>query len=144
MNGITLILHAPDALEEAEELGFELQTIGFEAVTLEKITKHSTKAEIHKACPELLLLMSAVIVLASPDFFDYPVLVEIALRSSVEKKFIPVVFGFEETLLPDWFRNPIRLISGVNDDPRQWNMLIGSLQRRTGNHFLYSSFFTPS
>jgi hypothetical protein len=106
LNGITLILHAPDALEEAEELCFELQTIGFEAVTLDKITKHSTRVEIHKASPELILLMSAVIVLASTDFFDYPVLVEIALMSSIEKKFIPVVFGFEETLFRTGFVIP--------------------------------------
>jgi len=144
MAGMILILHAPDACEEAEELRFELGQIGFRAITFKRVTKRSSKQEIIRAYADLILSVSVVIVLASPLVFTDPLLSEIALNSSVEKKMLPVVFGYEEINPPDWFRDPIRLISGVKDDPRQWNRLIGSLQRRTGNHYLFSLFLTPS
>ena len=132
---MVLILHAPDACEEATELRFELGRLGFRAVTFKRVTHHSSKVEILRAYVDLILSVSVVIILASPDLFTDSLLNEIALNASVEKKMLPVVFGHEEAELPEWFSHPICLISGAKDDHVQWNKLIGSLQRRTGNYF---------
>ncbi|KKS92660.1 MAG: hypothetical protein UW68_C0018G0015 [Candidatus Collierbacteria bacterium GW2011_GWB1_44_6] len=140
-----LILHAEDSIEEAEELLFELKLLGIDCLTFQKLSGRSTANLLHSALHELFNSEPAVIVLASQELFADPLLLEWALVAAAEKIMVPVVFGYKNGEIPDWFRNPFVLTTLAGpDSSRDWNRLIHEITRRTFQNFQYTDLpFEP-
>ena len=138
MTSPILILHAPDAEEEAAELRSQLELLGFWSVTYYHITRRSLVKEIRKSRAELLASIPALIVLSSAELFSDPFLIEWASLASFKKILIPVVFRHEHVPLPSWFTHPIQLsLAHRSESVREWTRLSEALTRRTGQGFSY-------
>lgn len=139
-----LILHAPDAEEEASELRFELELLGFWAVTYYEITHRSTVKEIRASRGELISSIPTMIVISSLELFSDIFLIEWARLASLEKILIPVIFRHEEVALSPWFSDAINLTPpDPSDSIKAWTRLVAKLNRYTGQGFLFSDFQLP-
>lgn len=131
-----LILHAPDAEEEASELCFRLRELEYEIVTYYGISRRSSVREMVAVRNELVSTLPVVIVLASKNLFTDCFLTEWALMASGLNKMVPVVFGHEDTVTPVWFDKPYRL-TRFYAPVRDWARLTQTLSRFTGRSHSY-------
>lgn len=123
----TLVFHASDTSVEADRLCDQLGTHQFPTTRLIKPDTGTF------TLPTTLITDSAaIIVVASPRFFDSGFLINMTDVATFSRKFLPVLFSsYPGLVLPSWFTSATVIVLGESENlPKAFQHLVVSLINR--------------